>query len=412
MLSTKFTALALWISLATLFFDLDPRLYALAFAALLVAIGFRCYGIIRRHRAKWLMQHGIKVDAVVTGVEESKGLKIDGRRPWYVTCKGRTPSEFAGVTFRSQGLWNYGAGSPHPGETVWVYVDRADSSRYFVMAIQPGMTVLTGSSLVTLIARYSIPLGIALFIFWTPNETWAAARQALYDHLFPSSLAGTLRIGQPIIDIPAHALFLAANHRFLLLVAAVGAVFVVPKKLTAFIWLFVLLNIFVGAYVSSFVLDTIGVTGRAQVTSTYDTSSMYNNRNVVGFNVQIKTADGVIVDTSFEDDDFNQYPFSNTFVDPSPGDQFNVRYLPTFPKDFVIITNDDSPWARHLACGPLEQKLFAAERKYEFADHAPAYRAPYIDAIEAAIAGGCFDGNPDLRQVYRDKITEVKAGRD
>jgi hypothetical protein len=49
-----------------------------------VAIGFRCYGIIRRRRAKRLLQHGIRVDAVVTGIEESKGLKIDGRRPWYV----------------------------------------------------------------------------------------------------------------------------------------------------------------------------------------------------------------------------------------------------------------------------------------------------------------------------------------
>jgi len=238
-----------------------------------VAIGFRFYGIIRRRRAKRLLQHGIRVDAVVTGIEESKGLKIDGRRPWYVTCKGRTPADFAGVTFRSEGLWNYGAGSPHPGETVWVYVDRADPSRYFVMAIQPGMMALTGSSLVTLVARYSIPLGIALFFFWTPNETWAAARQALYDHLFPSSLAAALPIGQPIIDILAHALFLAANHRFLLIVAAVGAVFVVPKKLIGFIWLFALLNIFFGTYVSSFVLDTVGVTGPAQITGTYGTSA-------------------------------------------------------------------------------------------------------------------------------------------
>jgi len=78
----------------------------------------------------------------------------------------------------------------------------------------------------------------------------------------------------------------------------------------------------------------------------------------------------------------------------------------------VIITDDDSPWARHLACGPLEQKMFEAERKYEFADRGPAYRGPYIDAIEAAIAGACFDGSPDLQQIYRDKIMDVKAGRD
>jgi len=43
---------------------------------------------------------------------------------------------------------------------------------------------------------------------------------------------------------------------------------------------------------------------------------------------------------------------------------------------------------------------------------AQAYRAPYIDAIEAAIAGGCFNDNADILQAYRDKIEDVKAGRE
>ena len=97
---------------------------------------------------------------------------------------------------------------------------------------------------------------------------------------------------------------------------------------------------------------------------------------------------------------------------PRPGEKFNVRYLLSFPRDFVIITNDDSPWARGLACNSLEQRVFEAERKYEFGDHAPAYRNPYADAIEAAIAGGCYDGNADILQIYRNKIEEVKGRRE
>jgi uncharacterized membrane protein YwzB len=221
-----------------------------------------------------------------------------------------------------------------------------------------------------------------------------------------------LTVPHAVIDIPAHALFLAANHRFLLIAAAIIAAFAVPKKLTAVIWLFVLLNILFGTYISSYVVDNIGVTGPAQITSTYGTSTIYNNRNVIGYNVQIKTADGTIVETSFEDDDFNEVPAANAFVAPSPGDKFNVRYLPSFPQDFVIITNDDSPWARGLACNSLEQKVFEAERKYEFGDRAPTYRGPYVDAIEAAIAGGCYDGNAELLRIYRNKIEEPKARRE
>jgi len=220
-----------------------------------------------------------------------------------------------------------------------------------------------------------------------------------------------LTVGHAVTDVPAHLLFLAANHRFLLLVAAIGA-FALPKTLRVFVWLFAFLNIFFGTYVSSFVIDTVGATGRAQVTSTYGTSTFYNNHNVVGYNVQIKTADGSIVETSFEDDDFNEYPGSNTFVTPGPGDKFNVRYLPSFPRDFVIITNDDSPWARGLACSSLQQSVSEAERKYEFGDRAPAYRSPYVDAIEAAIAGGCYDGNADILQTYRNKTEAVKSGRE
>ena len=78
----------------------------------------------------------------------------------------------------------------------------------------------------------------------------------------------------------------------------------------------------------------------------------------------------------------------------------------------MIITDDDSPWARHLACGALQQKMFEAERKYEFADRAQTYRAPYIDAIEAVIAGGCYNDNTDILQAYRNKIEDVKAGRE
>jgi uncharacterized membrane protein YwzB len=289
--------------------------------------------------------------------------------------------------------------------------DRADPGRYFVMAIQPGMLALTGSSPLTLVARYAIPLGIALFLFWTPNETWSAARQALYDFLFPSSLMATFQLGQPLADFPAHLMFLAANHRFLLIAAAIAAAFVLPKKITGLVWLFVLLNIVVGTYISSYIIAKIGVTGSAQVTSTYGTSTVYNNQYVIGYNVQIKTADGKIVETSFEDDDFNEVPAANTFVAPGPGETFNVRYLPSFPQDFVIITNDDSPWARGLACQSLEQRVFEAERKYEFADRAFSYRDPYIDAIEAAIAGGCY-GNADILQTYRNKIEAMKAGRE
>jgi hypothetical protein len=65
-----------------------------------------------------------------------------------------------------------------------------------------------------------------------------------------------------------------------------------------------------------------------------------------------------------------------------------------------------------LACNSLEQKFFEAERKYEFDKARPTYRDAYIDAIEAAVAGGCYNDNVDILQFYRNKIDELKVGKE
>jgi hypothetical protein len=139
MLSIKFAALALWIALVVLFFELDPRLHWLAVGALLAAAGFGINRILR-HR-------------------------------------GWSAFGSAGASFRSQGLWNH-----------------------IAAAIQQGMKVLAGSSWPTLVAAWSIPAGVALFFFYTPNEAWRAARQALYDIAFSPLLTGTFQVRHPSPD--------------------------------------------------------------------------------------------------------------------------------------------------------------------------------------------------------------------
>jgi hypothetical protein len=214
-----------------------------------------------------------------------------------------------------------------------------------------------------------------------------------------------------LVDIPAHILFLAAEHRFLCIAIPIVLAVLAPrrKKVVVLAWPLAFLNVFFGPNLSAYVLYAVGAPGPAQVTGTFGTATVYNNHRVVGYNVQLKNEGGEVIETSFEDDDFNLYPSANVAVYPQPGERFNVRYLTTFPRDFVIVTNDDSPWARRLACAPLNQRLFEAERKYEFANRGPAYRNGYIAAIEAVIAGACYSDNEDILEAYRRDIDRVKA---
>lgn len=222
---------------------------------------------------------------------------------------------------------------------------------------------------------------------------------------------------QLLIDIPAHILFLLAQHRFAVLLAAVFLPALISRKnrrrwhLIGPVWLLVILNLVGGTYLASYALYHLGASAPAEITNSHGTDTRYNGHFVVSYDVSIKVADGKLFDTSFEDDDFNLWPSGNEATYPGLGDRFNVRYLPTFPDDFLIVTDDASPWTQKLACGPLEQKKYEAEAKYEFGDHGATYRAAYIAAIEALIAGNCYEGNADILAEYRREIEEAKAAK-
>lgn len=156
-------------------------------------------------------------------------------------------------------------------------------------------------------------------------------------------------------------------------------------------------NVLVGPDLAAMVIHSFGVQAHATVTGTYATGNSYNDRQVMGHNVLIKTADGQTVEARFEDDDFNVYPPANSVTYPRDGDQFNVSHLERYPADFVIISNDDSPWAKSVRCYGLMSALHQTDNKRRFAPESAPYRKAYEDAAQAARAAGCEtdDSNDD-----------------
>lgn len=114
-----------------------------------------------------------------------------------------------------------------------------------------------------------------------------------------------------------------------------------------------MVNLFAGHFASNWLLVRAGEAGTATVVSIEPTSSQYNDQPVMRYQVMIRPQHGgAIVQTYFETSDFNitPQPTEDGYVYPPPGRQFSVRYLPDFPRAFVILSNDDSPYGRGLRC--------------------------------------------------------------
>jgi hypothetical protein len=136
-----------------------------------------------------------------------------------------------------------------------------------------------------------------------------------------------------------------------------------------------------------------GTPAPATVTGTFPTNDVYNNQDVVGFNVLIDLAGGSVAETSFRNDDFNVYPPRNETRYPDQGDIFTVRYLSGHPDDFIIVRGDGSPWANRLHCEDLETRAGEADQKARFAPNDKAFRKAAQTARAALQSAAC--GNSD-----------------
>jgi hypothetical protein len=221
-----------------------------------------------------------------------------------------------------------------------------------------------------------------------------------------------------MLDYPVYLVHLITAHPFLAPLVCVIIYIVLrqfkigPKtgKWVIPVGLLLFINFFTGSYVNAVLLHRVGEIGEAKVTGIHATGTRYNDQRVTRHDVLLRTRDGKVVETSFRDDDFNIYPSHNRVTYPQAGDEFHVSYLRHFPGAFVIITNDDSPWAGHLNCANLQKQLLEARRKYEFDRNNADYRKTYIAAIQQYINNHCYSDSTDLEK-YDGDINYIRQGK-
>jgi hypothetical protein len=162
------------------------------------------------------------------------------------------------------------------------------------------------------------------------------------------------------------------------------------RLLAVIVLLYGFANMFFGTLLIGKLVYSAGETGSAVTVSTKQTNNQYNNHWVYEHTVILETKDGIKYETTFEDSDFNIFPEpDNGYVYPSVGEKYSVKYLKGSPKAFVIVSDDDSPYAKKLRCGNLREVFDEAKRKLKYDSLNTGYKENYIKARDEYNNNGC-----------------------
>jgi hypothetical protein len=149
-------------------------------------------------------------------------------------------------------------------------------------------------------------------------------------------------------------------------------------------------NMFFGTLLVGNLVYSAGETGSAVTVSTKQTNNQYNNHWIYEHTIILETKDGIKYETTFEDSDFNIFPEpENGYVYPAVGEKFSVKYLKNSPKAFVIISDDDSPYAKKIRCSNLREVYDEAKQKLKYDSLNSGYKEKYIKARDEYINNGC-----------------------
>ena len=162
-------------------------------------------------------------------------------------------------------------------------------------------------------------------------------------------------------------------------------------------------NIFTAHIFNALFLEAFGTDGTAVVTQSEETSSTLNDQNIWAYDAVMKTADGRDVVAQFDTMSVSIYPITNAILIPPEGETFAVRYIPGFPRNFVIM-RDLSPYGRRYLIGEDRRPVDKAAAQFAASPGNKAFIAEYRAALTAFIARHRHDADPALIENYQARL--------
>lgn len=163
------------------------------------------------------------------------------------------------------------------------------------------------------------------------------------------------------------------------------------------------INIFTAHIFNALFLQAYGVDGSAVITQSEETSSTLNDQSVWAYDAVIRTADGRDVVAGFDTMSASIYPITNAILIPPQGERFVVRYIPGFPRNFVIM-RDLSPYGQKYLIDEDRKPVEKAAAQFAASPDNRAFIAEYRGALAAFIDKHHDDANPALIENYRAQL--------
>lgn len=162
------------------------------------------------------------------------------------------------------------------------------------------------------------------------------------------------------------------------------------RILSVIIFIYSFGNLFAGYILAGSMIYNIGETGSAVTVSIKQTNNQYNHQWVYEHTIVLETKDGKKFETTFSDADFNIFPIpKDGYVYPARGEKYSVKYLKSHPKAFVIVSDDNSPYAKRIRCQDLREVYEEAERKFRIDSLNSGYREKYLKSRDEYNKNGC-----------------------
>lgn len=156
---------------------------------------------------------------------------------------------------------------------------------------------------------------------------------------------------------------------FLLLLAGLLILFAKPAKrakLLLLSWIFLttstlVLSLFLRPHIVVYLTNRYGIEAQGQVVNIESLNRWHNEIRVKRHHIIYRDQEGKVVETFFDTDDFNIYPWQNRVRYPTLNKTFRLKFLPSRPQ-YIIIMRELG--AEH--CEALMGKLAEAKRKLDF----------------------------------------------
>lgn len=168
-------------------------------------------------------------------------------------------------------------------------------------------------------------------------------------------------------------------------------------------------NIVAGQMVNAAFLNAVGERGTGVIVRSEETSSRLNEQSIWRYEAIVHTRDGRDVETTLFTHTVSLWPLRNEIQVPGVNQVFELKYVPGYPRNIVILTESS-------AHGQARQRLAArevvevAERKYRFSPSNAAFEQDYRQAMHAFIQAN--DGDPNQQVAvarYRRQLRELDA---